>query len=126
MKINVVQCSNIVQSQILLEIEPCEGKVLKCISVAALLLVGEVDADHRKQALNCRRFLKREHNHTFRKDVVFLSGIIVSLTSGPMQATRVRRSVLHPRPAVVVHSPLLFTVVVQPNLLLFCCSCSNT
>ena len=30
------KCSNIVQSRFLLQVEPCKGKVFKCISVAAL------------------------------------------------------------------------------------------
>ena len=89
MKINMLfKCSNIVQSQTLLQIEPCKGKVFKCISVAAL-------STHNRSWCRTADFSNASTTARFETDVDIFSQYVFNcfiafIGPGPMQATRPR------------------------------------
>ena len=110
------KCSNIGQSQFSLQIEPCKGKVFKCISVAA----------HRSW---CRTvdFSNASTTARFERDVDIFSQYVFNcfiafIGPEPMQATRPRCAPLGtPR-----RDPLLLFMPRYCLLLLFnqACCCS--
>ena len=122
------KCSNIVQSRFLLQVEPCKGKVFKCLSVAALLTHNRSwcrTADF-SNASTTARFEKRDVDIFFAVCFQLFYCIDLAWANANNRALVCAAGYSTPRPAVVVHALLLFAVVVQPSLLLFCCSCSNT
>ena len=108
----------------LLKIQLGKSEVFACACIVAAAFVSKVYAGHRKRAI---------HRDVDIFEQLFIGAISIDLywtleARGNCSnlASVCIAGYCRQMPPVVVQTLLLFAAVVQPNLLLFHCSCSNT